>query len=370
MENCNNKSNMEQVKEYHINNSTVKIVFGNIMGSQAEVIANSSTSKITMLGGVAGAIRRCGGEVIQEDAKRKLPVKIGDAVVNTAGSLRQKYIFHCITLDTTKDHSATPKDISEEDVHQYIIEHAIDKCFLLLHSMELKSIAFPSLGAGVAGIPFNKVAEVMAESIGRNLRKTNKSFVVELYLYDRFEKMEHWDFLPMFEQFSAQEAISRILTEQVNSRLSTDEVCSNQSGDSMPEIDKDIFISYSRKDTTIVKLIYEWLEKAGYKCWLDVDGMFSGVSYKKVIVDAIKHSKVLLFMSSENSNKSRNVVSEVSIAVEYGKKIIPIRLDMTSYSESIEYDIINHDYVVYDRSQMEESNREMLKKIVSTMEMI
>lgn len=98
--------------------------------------------------------------------------------------------------------------------------------------------------------------------------------------------------------------------------------------------------------------------------------MFSGVSYKKVIVDAIKRSKVLLFMSSENSNKSRNVVSEVSVAVEYGKKIIPVRLDMFSYSESIEYDIINHDYVVYDRSRTEESNREMLKKIVSTLEMV
>ena len=73
---------------------------------------------------------------------------------------------------------------------------------------------------------------------------------------------------------------------------------------------------------------------------------------------------------SENSNMSRNVVSEVSVAVEYGKKIIPIRLDMSSYSESIEYDIINHDYVVYDKSRVEESNRDMLKKIVSTLEMV
>jgi hypothetical protein len=174
----------------------------------------------------------------------------------------------------------------------------------------------------------------------------------------------------MFEQFSAQEAISRILSEQANDRLFADDACIQRTSGTMPDTDKDIFISYSRKDTEIVKAIYEWIEKAGYKCWLDVDGMFSGVSYKKVIVDAIKRSKVLLFMSSENSNKSRNVVSEVSIAVEYGKKIIPVRLDMTSYSESIEYDIINHDYVVYDKSRMEESNREMLKKIVSTLEMI
>ena len=138
----------------------------------------------------------------------------------------------------------------------------------------------------------------------------------------------------------------------------------------MPDIEKEVFISYSRKDSDLVKPIYEWLENAGCQCWLDVDGMFSGVSYKKVIVDAIKRSKVLLFMSSENSNKSRNVVSEVSIAMEYGKKIIPIRLDMSPYSESIEYDIINHDYVVYDKTRVEQSEKEILKKIASILEMV
>ena len=361
---------MEQGKEYRINNSTIKIIFGNILSSQAEVIVNSSGSKMTMGGGLTKAIREAGGEVIREDAQTKLPVNIGDAVVTTAGRLRQKYVFHCITIDKSIDHSNTPDGISEDDIHQYIIGHSIDKCFMLLHAMELKSIAFPAIGAGAAGIPFDKVAKAMAEAIGRNLRKTNKSFNVEIYLFDRFEKMKQWDYLPMFEQLSAQEAISKMLSEKANDKLFTDDVIIQRSSDVSPDMDKDIFISYSRKDSELVKAIYEWLERAGYKCWLDVDGMFSGVSYKKVIVDAIKRSKVLLFMSSENSNKSRNVVSEVSIAVEYGKKIIPVRLDMFSYSESIEYDIINHDYVVYDRSRTEESNREMLKKIVSTLEMI
>lgn len=361
---------MGQGKEYHINNSTIKIIFGNILNSQAEVIVNSSGSKMTMGGGLTRAIREAGGDVIREDAQTKLPVNIGDAVVTTAGKLHQKYVFHCITIDKSADHSNTPEGVSKEDIHQYILGHSIDKCFLLLHAMELKSIAFPAIGAGAAGIPFEKVAEVMAESIGRNLRKTNKSFNVEIYLYDRFEKMEQWDFLPMFEQFSAQEAISKMLSEQASDRLFTDDASIQRPSEVSPDMDKDIFISYSRKDSESVKAIYDWLEKAGYRCWLDIDGMFSGVSYKKVIVDAIKRSKVLLFMSSENSNKSRNVVSEVSVAVEYGKKIIPIRLDMTPYSESIEYDIINHDYVVYDRSRAEDSNREMLKKIVSTMEMI
>ena len=361
-----------QGKEYHINNSIIKVVFGNILDSHAEVIVSSDDCNITMGGGLSLAIRQKEGtDAIKLDVKKKIPADIGDVVVSTAGTLQQKNIFHVITIDyKNSSQSNKPGAISKDDIHQYIIGHSIDKCFLLLHAMDMTSIAFPLIGAGVAGIPFKKIAEVMAEAIGRNLRKTNKSFNVEIYLYDRFEKMQQWDFLPMFEQLSAQEAIARMLGEQANDRLLADDASGQQTAGDIPAMDKDIFISYSRKDSEMVRTIYEWLERAGYKCWLDVDGMFSGVSYKKVIVDAIKRSKVLLFMSSENSNKSRNVVSEVSIAVEYGKKIIPIRLDMSSYSESIEYDIINHDYVVYDRSRIEESNIEMLKKIVSTMEMV
>lgn len=33
---------MAPSKEYHINNSTIRIIFGNILDSKAEVIANSS----------------------------------------------------------------------------------------------------------------------------------------------------------------------------------------------------------------------------------------------------------------------------------------------------------------------------------------
>lgn len=362
----------KQFKEYYINNSTIKVVFGDILDSKGEVIVSSDDCYITMGGGVSMAIRlKEGTGAIGLDVKKKVPADIGNVIVSTAGTLPQKNIFHIITIGYNKlSQSNTSEKVSNDDIHQYIIGHSIDKCFLLLHAMDMKSIAFPLIGGGVAGIPFEKVAQVMAESIGRNLRKTNKSFNVEIYLYDRFEKMEQWDFLSMFEQFAAQEAIAKMLNDQKKDRLFTDDVGNQQELVAVPNMDKDIFISYSRKDKEIVNQIYLWLEKSGYKCWLDIDGMFSGVSYKKVIVDAIKCSKILLFMSSEYSNRSRNVVSEVSIAVEYNKKIIPVRLDMSPYSESIEYDIINYDYVLYNNLQIDESNREILKKIVSTMRML
>ena len=213
------------------------------------------------------AIRRKEGtEAIQLDVKKKTPAEIGDVVVSTAGTLPQKCIFHVITIDYNSiNQSNIPVAVSKEDIHQYIIGHSIDKCFLLLQAMDLKSIAFPSIGAGVAGIPFEKVASAMSEAIVRNLRKTNKSIGVELYLFEGFSMMERWNCLPMFEQFSVQEAITKMINKQSSERLIVDEVMASQPLEATPDIEKDVFISYSRKDSDVVKQIYEWLEKAGYK---------------------------------------------------------------------------------------------------------
>ena len=310
---------MEQGKEYRINNSTIKIIFGNIVDSQTDVIVSCDDCYISTGGGVSKAISyNAGHNSIRRDVDKHTPADLGNVIVSSAGLLPHKYIFHAITIDFRNDNQLDNSElISLEDVHQYIIEHSIDKCFQLLQTMNLTSIAFPSIGAGVAGIPFEKVADAMSESIARNLRKTKKSLLVELYLHDIYNRMDGWDFLTMFEHFSAQEAIAKMINEQNNNRLDTENYQISNRERPSQDIDKDIFISYSRKDISTVKQIYELLEKTGLKCWLDIDGMFSGVSYKKVIVDAIKGSKILLFLSSENSNKSRNVISEVSIAMEY-----------------------------------------------------
>ena len=363
---------MTQVKEYHINNSTIRIFFGDILQTPAEVIVSSDDTDVSMGGGVSGTIREAEGTgAIYRDTMKNTPAEIGDVVVSTAGTLPQKYLFHVITCDFAKyGRSKFSESVSKEEVQQYVIGHSIDKCFSLLHALDLKSIAFPSLGTGVARIPLDLSATVMAEAIGRNLRKTNRPISVEVYLYDSYGARVKWDYLPVFERFSSQEALSKMLSDQAENQLVVDAPGTQKPSGKMPDIDKDVFISYSREDANIVKPIYEWLEKKGCKCWFDVDCMFSGVSFKEVIIDAIDRCKVMLFMSSEHSNKSRNVVSEVSNAMAYDKKIIPIRLDKTPYAKTLQYDIVNFDYVVYDKTRLEQSNQEILKKIVSTLEMV
>lgn len=103
----------------------------------------------------------------------------------------------------------------------------------------------------------------------------------------------------------------------------------------------DIFISFSRNDyedtnrerigiNHISKIIL-FLDNAGIKYCFDQYGTLD--SYE--IVDAIKESHALLFLSSANSNTSEWVLNEVEIALHLQKRIIPLKLDDTPYRDPL-----------------------------------
>ena len=129
----------------------------------------------------------------------------------------------------------------------------------------------------------------------------------------------------------------------------------------------DIFISYSRKDLKVVEPFVQRLESAGYKVWIDKYGVYTGTQFKSVIVEAIENSTVFIFFSSQNSNVSPWTTQEIGIAVNRKKHIIPIKLDESNYNRSVEFDLINLDFVDY----YSKSNREYeIGKLTRTLENI
>lgn len=106
-----------------------------------------------------------------------------------------------------------------------------------------------------------------------------------------------------------------------------------------------VFISYSRKDSDIAMGICDMLNKLKIPYWIDIDGVYSGANFKEKIVEAISAAEIVLFLSSENSNRSDNVAKEISLADKYGKIIIPVRLDKSPMNPKIDYDLAGIDFV-------------------------
>lgn len=72
-------------------------------------------------------------------------------------------------------------------------------------------------------------------------------------------------------------------------------------------------------------------------------------------MDAIDTAQVVLFISSEHSNESVNVIREIGYAVKQNKIIIPILLDEYPYAKSIRLDIADIDQINWDGSKMTDS---------------
>ena len=89
---------------------------------------------------------------------------------------------------------------------------------------------------------------------------------------------------------------------------------------------KDVFVSYSRKDTHILKFLEAELANRKINSFIDKRNIKLGKDYAEEIAEAIKECKIMLFIWSENSNISEHATSEISIAFNLKKPIVALKI--------------------------------------------
>jgi O-acetyl-ADP-ribose deacetylase (regulator of RNase III) len=136
----------------------VKLVMGDITKAEADVIVNAANGIGPMGGGVALAIKKAGGKVIEDEAIRvcsQLDPRPGDVYVTTAGGLKAKYIFHAVTMKR-------PAEPSSVEIVRKCLQSLLEKA----REMKVKSMVLPALATGVGGVPKKDVARVYKEVLG------------------------------------------------------------------------------------------------------------------------------------------------------------------------------------------------------------
>lgn len=348
-------------RKYQFNNSVLRIKFGDIVEADTDVIVSSDDYLLPMGDGLAAYLLEKGGPEIRNDANKKKNAELGDVVVTTAGKLPHKFIFHCITVSPQSHFKQVSEEKQNEmrsEMEEYVIRHSITKCFRLLSAMDLESIAIPCIGVRRAGFSFERVGKIMAEIISDFLMKTNKSYRVELCLLDVPEKFGMMDYIAFFEQFALRVPTKFDTPKPLVPPLkkSTNNTTAHQ--------EYDVFISYSHQDKEIAEQICALLDQYNIAHWIDREGVRHGDDFKVDIVDAINSSKILLFISSINSNQSRNTVKEVGLAEKSNKVILPVRIDESPYNKSLEYDLCNRHWIqLKDMESMEDLGRQLNENI-------
>jgi O-acetyl-ADP-ribose deacetylase len=141
----------------------LSVVEGDITALEVDAIANAANNHLWMGAGVAGAIKRAGGEEIEREAVAKGPIEVGEAVATGAGRLAARYVIHGAVMGQDLRTDAS------------LVGRTTVSCLEAADELECTSLALPAFGTGVGGFPLDECARIMVESArqfdGRSLER-------------------------------------------------------------------------------------------------------------------------------------------------------------------------------------------------------
>jgi O-acetyl-ADP-ribose deacetylase len=127
----------------------IDIVEGDISTESAAAIVNAANNHFWMGAGVAGAIKRRGGEEIEHEAMAQGPVTPGECVITSGGRLAARHVIHAAVMGQDLQTSSD------------LIDCATRNALALAEAHRLDSIAFPAFGTGIGGFPVGECARIM-----------------------------------------------------------------------------------------------------------------------------------------------------------------------------------------------------------------
>jgi O-acetyl-ADP-ribose deacetylase (regulator of RNase III) len=166
---------------FNLGRLVVELVEGDITELEADAIVNAANEYLKHGGGVAAAIVRKGGWVIQEESDRYVrehgPVPVGGVAVTGAGRLKARYVIHAVG----------PRYGDPQGDEK--LASAIRNSLLKAEELGLESIALPAISTGVFGYPYERCARIMARVLKEFApsAKSLKRVIVCLYGREAYE---------------------------------------------------------------------------------------------------------------------------------------------------------------------------------------
>ncbi len=164
---------IKQTVDYQVKKTTVCVTFADITTLDADALVSSDNNRLTMEYGVSRAILNAAGPEVREEVSKHAPLHMSDVAVTSAGQLPAKYIFHAVTVDFDKKIAPSVQSL----------DAVVRKCLQLADTLGARHIAFPTLGTGALGVPFQASAEIMTRAIVDYIQKGTRVTQVTIALF-------------------------------------------------------------------------------------------------------------------------------------------------------------------------------------------
>ncbi len=164
-----------EVVEKKTGKTVIRLISADLTERDVDAIVNAANSRLQHGGGVAGAIVRKGGRIIQDESDKIGYVPVGGAAMTTAGKLKAKFVIHAVG----------PR-MGEGDEDNKL-KKAITSVLTLASEKKLKSISVPAISAGIFGFPKDRCAKILVGGTAAFLKQRPESplELVEFCIFDQ-----------------------------------------------------------------------------------------------------------------------------------------------------------------------------------------
>lgn len=152
----------------------LRVEQGDISTFDGDAVVNAANNHLVLGAGVAGAIRSRGGPTIQSECdaivRERGPLRVGEAALTGGGDLAAHWVIHAAAMGDTPPSAESIRSSTR---------HALR----LARDERMTSVAFPVLGSGVGGFPFEEAARLMVAEMRSHGAEAEHPAVVVLYGY-------------------------------------------------------------------------------------------------------------------------------------------------------------------------------------------
>lgn len=156
--------------ETKINDKIIRIVHGDITEENVDAIVNAANEYLKHGAGVAGAIVKKGGYVIQEESDKIGYVPTGSAAITTAGKLPAKFVIHAVG----------PVWKGGDNQEDEKLRSAVLSSLKIADEKKLKSISIPAISAGIFGFPKERCAKILIDTAVKFLEQNPHTTIEEI----------------------------------------------------------------------------------------------------------------------------------------------------------------------------------------------
>jgi O-acetyl-ADP-ribose deacetylase (regulator of RNase III) len=162
--------------EKKVKGSTIKLVKGDITDMAVNAFVFDIKEDLKLGSGFGGAISVRGGPSIQEELNTLPKLRVGEAVITSAGKMKAKYIIH-----------ANGPKFQEDDMPDKLRRAILNSLKNSEKKNDIENIAFPPMGTGIYGVPLDLCADVMLKTVTEYLKGSTKLKEVIFCLLDSRE---------------------------------------------------------------------------------------------------------------------------------------------------------------------------------------